>query len=938
VIANVLSLKDALILVATRVRLMVQKCSLQSTGMLAVNANSKTITKELRSSTTFAELSIVCFNGPADCVVSGPLEHLQDFKRHLNCEVQCRSSLLMVPFGYHSIAMRPMMDDFSHVAQNVTMDAPTIPVVSTVIGDIVMPTDTMSFDSNYFGRHCSGPVLFERGLNALKFGPESLQVDIWIEISPHTTLLPLIQSIFPEGILLASMRKQQDPWSTLTHSLSQLYQSNIALRWREVFVHLPWVSCTSLPSYPFARTKFWVPYKETFETAHPITDNITMDLVTDYSMLHTWAQYPSRSNGYVAIFETPISKLADAIQGHKVGGLPLCPVSVYLEQILAGVSLVKRNWERTVHEQHVVMKAIEFVNPLVYDAQITRTVKTSITFDDSSGFFSVSSLEYSSTEEVVHVHGSFLLEPIYKTSTEFSQTLPALTRQILSFVEPRGGEQREIFASRTTYEVLFPRVVEYSDAYRTIQSIMVDPNGAEGYATVKLPTTHDHGAYVVHPVFMDSLLHVAGFVVNHQGNANDIFICTEVASVKVVAESVDNDASYGVYCSSSWFRDEGLMVAEAFAVELGDSRKIVAHIEGMQFRRVRLDSLKRRLASSITSLPYQNTAASHSSPLRSLATPPNVAIQETENLITDIETEVFKLVSDTCGFDIATLDRHTDLASLGIDSLLSIELLSGFQDVFPHIEIDSHLFFRCQTLGEITRQIYSSYSPPHLPKSLSGCSGASSPRTLVHDDKLVERSASNAEHDLDVKRVLASVLYVSTKDLDDDIDLEVFGLDSLASAEALHLLQSRLGVKLPHNIFTKCPTVRALRCFLDNHPNDSGNVPHAAKERVIEESSSKSRASPLRPHTLPVPIQQSKDSDSVPLFLIHDGSGLVNYYDRLPPMDRDIWGIYNPQLEVGNSWDSLTSMAIAYARYVLRTTSGPVLLGGSYLASKKFPS
>ena len=929
VIANVLTLQDALTLVATRARLMFQKCALCRTGMLAVNAGPVTVEDALGSSEAFAELSIACFNGPTDCVVSGSLEQLQAFKAHLDRELQCKSTFLKVPFGFHSAAMYPLLQEFSYAALNVTVNAPSMPIISSVIGDVVMPGDTSVFDTSYFSRHCLEPVLFEMGMNVFRRNSELAKIDVWIEIGPNATLLSLIKSnriTSCETLLLASLRKQQDPWLTLTSSLSQLYLSNVTVRWRDVFAHLPSLSCLSLPSYPFLRTKFWAPFVERFE-AIPTIDPASLHLITDYSMLHSWTQYPSMSNGHVAIFETPISELADAIQGHRVGGLPLCPVSVYLEQIYAAVHLVKRNSELLNDGYHVVMNSIEFVNPLVYDAHIARTIKTSITLNTASGFFTVSSHVHLPAEEVIHMHGTFRFQLTLGTNNEFMETLPALTREILSIVEPHDKEQIEIFSSRTAYEVIFPRVVEYSEAYRTMQSIKVNAERMKGYATVKRPADHDRGSYVVHPIFLDTLLHVAGFVANHQGGMNDIFICTGVASVKVISEIVDNNANYGVYCSNSWSQDEGSMVAEAYAVELAEPRRIVAHIEGMCFRRVRLDSLKRGLAFSVGRPYHPNPAQSTPPPSRSLTLKPGdtcLTQQDAQDLVNDIEAEVFKLVLETSGLHLTVFDRDTDLASLGIDSLLSIELMHRLQDVFPDANL-SFYHLHCLTLGELTSEIYSRCSIA-LSKSEQSCSRTSSPRTLVDDETTLEHRINPGP---DAKRLLASVLYISVKELGDDVELESFGLDSLTAMEALHVLQTEFGVELPRNLFTRYRTLRAVRSFLSGHCKSESISPTSSpRQLVAEEPDLDLIMSPLR---LPVPIQQCKDGDCTPLFLIHDGSGLINYYDRLPPLNRNIWAIYNPQLITGKPWESLSSMAIAYAKYVVETSSRPVILGGKCL-------
>lgn len=108
-------------------------------------------------------------------------------------------------------------------------------------------------------------------------------------------MLKCIASVPKDSLLLGLLRKNQDPWNTLANSLAQLYQSNVALAWRQVFSHLPSVGCIDLPLYPLARNKFWVAYKESDAPAPsqavvvqpaPQVDN----LISEYAMLHAWAQ------------------------------------------------------------------------------------------------------------------------------------------------------------------------------------------------------------------------------------------------------------------------------------------------------------------------------------------------------------------------------------------------------------------------------------------------------------------------------------------------------------------------------------------------------------------------------------------------------------------------------------------------------------------------
>jgi acyl transferase domain-containing protein len=220
--------------------------------MIAVNQTPAAAETALQSSSSFDGLTILCYNGPTDCVVSGPPAQLQAFKEDLDVEVDCKDVLLSVPFGYHISAMVPLIDDLTAVAQRIWLFAPTIPVFSNVLGDVVLPGNDGVFTSEYFSRHCMEPVQFERGIHALTDDHHFSSVDIGIEIGPHTSTLPMLKSndsLSDHGLLLGSLRKHQEPWATLC--LTCTVTSGLNLNWREVFAHASPVSCVSLPSYPF---------------------------------------------------------------------------------------------------------------------------------------------------------------------------------------------------------------------------------------------------------------------------------------------------------------------------------------------------------------------------------------------------------------------------------------------------------------------------------------------------------------------------------------------------------------------------------------------------------------------------------------------------------------------------------------------------------------
>ncbi|RDB14789.1 Non-reducing polyketide synthase terA [Hypsizygus marmoreus] len=939
VIAKVLSLRGALLIVANRVRLMIQKCAMNSTGMIAVNLGPAAVESALIASNMASDLTISCRNSPIDCVVSGPLSQLTAFKEYLDIEIHCKNILLSVPFGYHSPAMSPLLEDLTAIAAQVPLKAPTVPVVSNVLGEVILPGDTSVFNSGYFARHCGEPVQFDIGIQALIANPVLASIDAWIEIGPHTSTLPMLKSnnSLPRGsVFLGSLRKQQDPWETLTSSLCQLYASGVNIHWRNAFAHLGSATCVSLPSYPFSKTKYWVAYKETpsSNNSGSIQKPLSAHL-TGYSILHAWTQYPSKDSGSTAIFETPIAHLAGWITGHSVGGMPLCPASIYVEQALAGIHLACQQLGVELDDNHVALRGVEFAKPLVYDAHVKRIVVTTITVRDGFGTFSVGSRVEPTAEESIHAHGEYRIQLNFQAVTKFARKLPAVLRHMAAVLRPSSGRMPEVFSARTAYEVIFPRVVEYSREYRTMQSLTVETSGMEGCAEVCLPSDHSRGKFIAHPVFMDTLLHVAGFVANLQGGPNDAYICSEVGAVKVLPHMINSDASYMVYCTNAWVPEDAMMVSEAYAVQVAEPRRIVAHLKGMQFRRVRLDRLKRSLAHAIGKTPHPQSSqgqALNLSPQRHVS---HQTAPDDSPLPSNINGTIIDIVSRTCDITVENLDVHMDLTSLGVDSLMFIEIAAKVQNVFPDADFSAQALSFCNTIADIGREVSLKLDLRNTARSRSPAtdrSGTSTPRTAMTDDTLLEDSDLTTDGEINVKQVLASILDVNVKDIDDDLDLESLGLDSLTSIEALHALKSEFALDLPADFFSTFNTARSVHSYVASHLegyHDTllNQVEPPATKAVKAQTSLERLIMVLRLEHIPIPIQTS-NSRRIPLFLIHDGSGLVNYYDRLPSLDRSVWGVHNPRFTTSRPWDSVTEMAQTYADYIVRRSTGSLILGG----------
>lgn len=857
---------------------------------MAINLSTITINRILASSSKFSAITIACYNSPEDHVVSGPAAGLQALKTYLDGTVRCKNLLLPVGFGYHSGAMRPLQDDLTLLAQRITISPPVIPIMSNVYGKLVLPGDVSVFDAQYYSRHCMEPVLFDDGIRAC-FAIDPLPIDAWIEIGPHATILPTLRRhpVFRKDTLfLASMLKQQHPLASLYSALAQLYVSPFEINWRNAFSHLPFVSNTSLPSYPWSKASFWVSFKEetpsTYEI-NPLPGPKTGSPGLPYAVLYSWLQSPNSENGFSSVFETPLTHLSQLICGHRVREHPLCPASTYQELALAGVEASVHFRPSNSKHQFTVLHDINFLRPLVYSEGRCYAIQTSVVFEtENAGSWKVVTANY---KEKTHAYGRFQFQLRSSTISKFSIIHPIVSHRIASIISKRDGK---VFTTSSVYQVFFPRLVTYGNNYRAIQTLTISADGTEGYATIQLPNTSDRDYFVVHPILMDAMLHVAGFIANMRGSANDAFICSKVGCVEVIPRLIDDSAPYGVYVNYACLPG-GDILAESYTLEQGPSRRIVAHFEGIYFRKVSLTTLEHGLALAarpILSEPLKlegaisSAGSSFTSPF---SVKPGVILSKSESLLGSVPSpHVAKnpLGSLNCE-DSSSLSRY------GIK-------VTTDGDILPMPCRNPEISFSSDALG---MQVSDSRDNTCQP---------------------------------DVKAFLAAILGLEVEELREDADLELLGLDSLASIEARHALQSHFSISLPSDLFTTYTSAKAVQSFIASRLSSScksinGTMHPCSTDTAAPVADFLEPADCL--DTVPISVQRTRLLGRVPLFVIHDGSGLVNYIHSLPSLGRDLWGIHNPYFVNSRPWESVVSMAAEYAKYMTKAGGpGPVLLGG----------
>ncbi|MEU9254858.1 FkbM family methyltransferase [Streptomyces sp. NPDC048270] len=218
-LAGVLSLKDALTLVARRAALI---DALPQGAMLAVMLPEQDVAALLGPN-----LSLSAVNGDAFCVVAGPEQDIAALEASLRTR-EVVNRRVATTHAFHSTMMEPVAEELTALARTLTLNAPSIPYVSNVTGELI--TDEQATDPRYWARHLVSPVRFADGLRAI--GEEH----VLLEAGPGQTLASLATEVrgVGNGSVIASMRhplERRSDTAVALKALGRLWLAGGAVDW-----------------------------------------------------------------------------------------------------------------------------------------------------------------------------------------------------------------------------------------------------------------------------------------------------------------------------------------------------------------------------------------------------------------------------------------------------------------------------------------------------------------------------------------------------------------------------------------------------------------------------------------------------------------------------------------------------------------------------------
>ncbi|KAG6254329.1 Type I Iterative PKS [Claviceps purpurea] len=769
-VAGVISASDTIFMVGRRAQLLQEKCKLGSHSMVAVRASLEEIKQNTSSTDSDAEFTIACINGPTDTVLSGTKNAIDAVSKTLE-QAGFRCTKLDVAFAFHSDQTDPILDEFEDIVKaSVSFQEPKMPVISPLLGKVVF--DGKTLNANYVRRATRETVDFISALhNAQKMSTIS-EDTVWIEVGPHAVCTNMIKKILPATKLaLPSMRRDADNWKTVSDSLAALHSSGVEIFWNEF--HRPFerrLRLLDLPTYSWNNQTYWLQYQGDWcltkgngfygtlgqGSGSAASSSSPSLLASSVSNLHTSTvqciieETIDGTNGTVVMQSDLMQPdLYTAAEGHRMNDCAVVTSSIHADIAFTLAEYMLPKLLPASKKLKAIIQDLVVTKGLVANHDRNSPQLFRVTATTTDVLHHGLDLTWQNVDNDGTVHEPFATAKItFGDPEQWLSSWSPMVHLVQSRVEALEALVADGTANRFSramaYGLFAKNLVDYSEKYRGMQSVIM--HGLEGFANVRL-TDKESGNWTVPPHFIDSVAHLAGFIMNCSDAINtvDNYCVTPGWKAMQFAKPLTPGARYQSYVKMIPQADNsGTYLGDVYIMQDGD---IIGKVWGIEFRRY-----PRLLLSRFFSAPGKSstttTKASVSAPVKSkpVETKPSAASKtptaaqtgippeqkpapevqpvttnspataaaaapaSTQAADTDtVSAKALRLIANEAALDLSQLEDDAGFAELGIDSLMSLVIAEKFK-IELDVKVGGSLFLDYPTIGDLRKWLEEYYS------------------------------------------------------------------------------------------------------------------------------------------------------------------------------------------------------------------------------------
>lgn len=852
-ISGVLSLKDAVKTIAARAKIVRDSWGIDPGSMLVVEAELQDVHKLIIESSNTCkdepQVAIACFNGPRIFTLAGASKAIDAVTESASSSFfKMRVKKLTVANAFHSTLVEPLMSDLEQLGQSVTFNEPTIPwerATEFKTAEKLSPT--------FFANHMREPVYFNHAVQRLS---KQFPSCIWLEAGSNSTVTIMAS----RALELSSDSHFQSVNITNDNGLQNLIDTSISL-WKEGLSFTFWAHHPSqtfeyapllLPPYQFQKSRHWLELKKPQKAvAEPISPSQLQqeDLPKGLYTLIGYQDSKQRSARFR--INTMIKKYEEFVSGHLIAQTaPICPATLEVDMAIEALfslrpDFASSNLQPQIHRVH--NQAPICVDP-------SRAVWLDLEAVDANFHtwdWNLVSTSLKDSATTLHVSGRITLH-----STDDPQVQADFHKYVRLVGHQRclhilnSPDADDIIQGRNIYKT-FAEIVDYGEMYRGLQKLVGKGNESAGrvfkqYTGETWLDTH----------LSDCFSQVGGIWVNCMTDraSTDMFIANGfehwIRSPKL--GNRDTRPSVWDVFAYHYHESDKAYVTDIFIFDSA-SGALMEVIIGINYAKVSKSSMS-RILSRLTAGTIQSVAlaAAPSVPTKKSALPlaaaaiPSLFAQSSEpaeapkpkkeeKKTSGVGTSsiIMAVLADLSGLEPADIKADTQLADIGIDSLMGMELAHELEAKFK-CSLPAERLFEVTTPQTLVQCVQSILGLVNDDASAESDDDESSAGRQSVDSLSDSQTSVSSTARIDVAEYLTNFLGVEEGDVTADALLRDLGVDSLLSTKLRSDIAIKFGFQTPDEVTIEEMTVKELDLKINEDSGNDSNASSAATPKTAK--------------------------------------------------------------------------------------------------------
>lgn len=816
-ISGVLSLNDTISTIAARARLVEICWGTDSGSMIAVEANLEEVHRLLTEASLICKderpATIACYNGPRSFTLAGATKAIDAVVANSSSFPGMRVKRLNVTNAFHSHLVEPLMADLAQLGQGLQFHEPTIP------WERCLELETEKLSPTFFADHMRNPVFFNHALQRLS---KEFASCVWLEAGSNSTLTNMAS----RALEASSTYHFQSVNITCDSGLPNLVDVTMNL-WKEGLRISFWAHHKSqtyeyapllLPPYQFEKTRHWMdfkkPLKQTVSELIPQPQGQQDELPKE---LYTFIGYQDTEKRFARFrINTMIKKYGDFVSGHLVAQTaPICPATLEVDMAIEALRSLRPDLEASNLQPQI--HNVDNQAPICVDP--SRAIWLDLEVIDAEFHTWSWKIVSNSSKDLIttlHVSGKIIFrsvdDPEFQADFARYERLIGHQRCISVLNSPNADD---ILHGRNIYK-MFAEIVDYGETYRGLKTLVGKGNESAG-RVIKQYT----GDTWLDTHLSDCFSQVGGIWVNCMTDRSptDMFIANGfqrwIRSPSFAKQS-RRPSTWDVFAYHHHESDKAYMT-DIFIFDPTNGA-LTEVILGINYAKVSKLSMKRLLsrhtregvqfaeiaavpsATNISAPVIATTTASPTtakSPARVKVSKP--AKKNMRSSGPDVLGTIVAILADLSGLDAADISINTELADIGIDSLMGMELVS---------ELEGKL--KCSLPAEQLMEVTTTQTLVRCVQSMLGRVDGAESTESDEDELSSSDQSSGALSDSDTSvssnakmnlaEYLADFLGIDESEISPDTLLRDLGVDSLLSTELRSDIAGRFDVHISEDV------------------------------------------------------------------------------------------------------------------------------------------